>query len=189
PRDHACTGDPARPLRAAPAAGKPPFACRHGVESGRVLVSPLFPASFPAAQAPAASGDGLDLASPAPGEPVGRELVIAGSAAARQTPFSRRFVEVFIDATRIARLRARGSRGRLPGPTPPPSATGGPHTLRLRLEPGGGVRPTIEGPTQVAWLAPAAGDGAAVSRAAICVELRRRENVPAVKAGQAPWPV
>jgi hypothetical protein len=152
--------------------------------------SPLFPASFPAAERGRAGSDELDLASPAPGEPVGRDLVIAGSIRGRETPFSKRFVEVFIDATRIARLRAHGFRGRFAAAIPIPYVTEGHHVLRLRLEIGGRRPPAaIERPFQVAWLDPAAGDGAAVNRAAISVALRRREDVPAATVGEARWPV
>src|SRR5262249_16531809 len=57
------------------------------------------------------------------------------------------------------------------------------------VESGGKIRSTVERPIQVAWLDPAAGDGAAVKRAVIRVDLRRREDAPAVRAGERPWPV
>ena len=182
-------GDRYRRIRSDHAAGRTPFDCRQCVESGRVMRSPLFPASFPLPESGGAGSDELDLASPWPGEPVGRELVIAGSVRERETPFSRRFVDVFIDSTRVARLRARGFRGRFAAAISIPYVTEGHHVLRLRLESGGRPPATIERPIQVAWLDLAGGDGAAVTRAAICVELRRREGAPAATVGDTPWPV
>ena len=177
-----------RRLRSDHAAGLVPPDCARCVESGRVMRSPLFPAAFPAAEQRNPEA-GFTLESPASGEPVGGELLLAGTLPAPGSPIARRLVDVFLDATLVARIAVRGFRRRFAGAVAIPFVTEGHHRLRLRIDGARGPGSAIERPIQVACLDPAEGDGAALERAAFAIALRRREPVPSASCGGKPWPV
>jgi MoaA/NifB/PqqE/SkfB family radical SAM enzyme len=190
PFDEIWDGDSYRRLRGDHAAGLVPPGCARCVGSGRVMRSPLFPPSFPAPPAPVPEADGVfSLESPAAGEPVGDELLLAGTLPEAGPPLGRRFVDVFIDAILVARVAARKFRRRFAASIPIPYVTEGHHVVRARIEDARGPQSAIERPIQVARLDTAEGDITAVEKAVVGVEITRREPAPSATCDQRPWPV
>lgn len=178
-----------RGLRADHAAGRVPPGCAGCVESGRVMRSPLFPPSFPAPPESTVGTGAFSLQSPAPGEPVADSLHLSGTLPGSGSRLFKRHVDVFIDATFVGRVGARGRRRRFAGSIPIPFVTEGHHQLRLRIEGAPDPASAIERPIQVARLDAAEADLAAVERAAVAVELKRREPQPSAACDGKPWPL